>query len=527
MHKITKLSAVALFGAITMAVSTACGGGPKASFTMWTGFGSSYTMFLEKLTSYELDKKSIKIDHSSKGSYDNLQKAINESIPTLDYPTIANGYPDHFASYIRTQIQIPLNEYIARYDQEHGTNLLEDYYSDYMKENETLAYKSDGTPYVMGLPFNKSTELLGYNGYFVDYAKQEGVITEMPKTWQEWAEKGQDLRELQLSMCGKYLHGKKSEDGTASDMVLNSVATGDDILLDMSLVEPTNSRLMSWDASDNMFITIVRQWGSTYTTYTAEDAKKTNPHGYIEFYTEANKAKTIAALEFFNTLFGDKQQASATYTPDYKSQIFGLPANFGGLFSSDAFKANQVMFTVCSSGGLSYNTGGTQRFRVAPIPFYKAEESGQMVQRKYVISQGTNLALFDQGSEDVKQKAFDAIVDFTTGELQAAWVVDTGYFPASKSATQCESYKNMINSTDYSNATVVAYRESNKVNDDYYMKDGEGWEKFVDPGFVGSSKIRSTCKDILSSVFNHVGIDQTYDQILQEACNVLKDYVRK
>lgn len=519
MHKITKVSAVALFGTFAMVVSSSCSG-QKASFTMWTGFGSTYSMNLEKLTGYELDKNGIKIELSTKGSYDNLQKAINESIPTLDYPTIANGYPDHFASYIRTQIQVPLNDYIERYDAEHGTHLLQDYFPDYMKENMTLAYKSDGTPYIMGLPFNKSTELLGYNGYFVDYAKSLGIIEDLPKTWQEWAEVGPSLRQLQLDMCGKYLHGTKNEKGEASNFELNTLEIGDDILLDMHDVEPTNSRLMSWDASDNMFITIVRQWGSVYTSYTADDAKQTNPHGYIEFYSEENKAKTIEALEFFNGLYGDKSDS-----PDYSTQIFGLPANFGGLYSSDAFKANQVMFTVCSSGGLSYNTGGKQRFRVAPIPYFYDKDTG--VTRKYVISQGTNLALFDQGSEDTKQKAFDCIVDFTTGELQATWVVDTGYFPASKSATNCDSYKNMIQSTDYSNPTLVAYRESNQINDDEYMIDSKGWEKFVDPGFVGSSKIRATCKDILSSVFNHVGNDMTYEEILEAACTTLKDYVRK
>ena len=147
--------------------------------------------------------------------------------------------------------------------------------------------------------------------------------------------------------------------------------------------------------------------------------------------------------------------------------------------------------------------------------------------RKFVISQGTNLALFNQGDEESRQKAFNCIVDFTTGELQAKWVVDTGYFPASESATKCDAYKEMIQSTSYENPTQVAYRESNKINDEEYMNDDKGWTKFVDPGFVGSSKIRSTCKDILSSVFNHVDIDQTYDEILNAACNTLKDYIRK
>lgn len=526
MNKITKVSALALLGVTAMAVSTSCGGA-KASFNMWSGFGSSYSMYLEKLTTYELEKNNIKIELSTKGSYDNLQKAINESIPTLDYPTIANGYPDHFASYIRTQIQVPLNDYIDRYDAEHGTHLLEDYYQDYMKENKTLAYKKDGTPYIMGLPFNKSTELLGYNGYFVDYAKQQNVITEMPRTWQEWAEKGPALRQLQLDMCGKYLHGKVTTEGTASEMVLNADSSGNDILLDMSSVKATNCRLMSWDAADNMFITIVRQWGSTYTTYRADDAKQKDPHGYIEFNSGDNKAKTIEALKFFDGLFGDKKKATEEYTPHYETQIFGLPANFGGLYSSDAFKSNQVMFTVCSSGGLSYNTGGDQRFKVAPVPYF---DDGAGTVRKYVISQGTNLALFDQGDEKTLKNAFDCIVDFTTGELQASWAVDTGYFPASKSATECQVYKDMINSTDYSNATQVAYRESMQINDKEYMNSEKGWEKFVDPGFVGSSKIRSTCGDILSTVFNHVGVEgdsTTYESVLNDVYTTLKDYVRK
>ena len=528
MHKFTKISTFALFGLVTLGGAAGCSGGRgPVAFHMWSGFGSTYSMYLDKLIDYEWENKQLNIGLSSKGSYENLQKAINESIPTLDYPTVANGYPDHFAGYIRTQVQLPLNDYIKNYDAAHGTNLMEDYYADYMKENMTLHFQADGTASIMGLPFNKSTELFGYNGYFVDYAISRGVITELPKSWQEWQEKGPALRALQLEMCGKYLHGSVTEAGVASGFTLDE-NPGTDVILDMHEVTPQTCRLMSWDASDNMFITIVRQWGGVYTSYSQDDMKMTNPHGWVEFNnvnatntetgeTVNGREKTIAALEFFNGLFGKMD--------DPNSQIFGLPNNFGGLYSSDAFKDNKVMFTVCSSGGLSYNTGGEQRFRLAPIPYY---DDGAVV-RKFVISQGTNLALFDQGSEETLQQAFDAMVDFTTGAVQASWACDTGYFPGARSAATDPAYTAMLASTDYSNATLVAYRESAQVNENEYMASGKGWTKFVDPGFVGSSEIRSTVKNILSDVFNYVGEGKenpkTIQEILDAAYVTLKSFV--
>lgn len=534
MKKFTKAATLMLLSAVSVCGATSCGGGENrgpVAFHLWTGFGATYSNYIKKLIDYEWNTNQLNIEHTSQGSYEKLQKAINESAGPGTYPTIANGYPDHFAGYIRQDMLIPLNSYIDAYDAEHGTDLKKDYFEDYMKENMSLKYDAAGNPLIMGLPFNKSTELLGYNGYFVDYAKSKGVIEKVPETWQEWEEKGVPLRKLQLELCGKYLNGTVDEEGTATNFSVSDTKQ-ENTILDMSKVQPTNSRLMSWDASDNMFITIVRQWGSTYTTYTKEDAAKVNPHGYIQFGNEAytpegsnevinNKERTVAALEFFDGLFGDKSMDN----PDYSTQIFGLPGNFGGLFSSDAFKANQVMFTVCSSGGLSYNTEGSQRFRVAPIPYYSdGTEAGT---RKYVISQGTNLALFEQGDKDTLQKAFNTMVDFTTGKVQAQWSCDTGYFPASESATKDDAFKEMLNSKDYSDKEKLAYRESFDVNEKHYMKKDMKWVKFVDPGFVGSSLIRDEVGDILSSVFSNVGVKEgaTYESIIDNTYSRLKDYV--
>ena len=203
----------------------------------------------------------------------------------------------------------------------------------------------------------------------------------------------------------------------------------------------------------------------------------------------------------------------------YDARIFGLAGDISDdSYSSSGFKNNQCMFTVCSSGGLSYNISDT-RFKVHTIPYY---DDGTTV-RKFVISQGTNLAIFDQGSAEDKQKAFDAIVALTTGDLQSAWAAETGYYPASISATNGDAYKALI-SNKQENPTKVAYQESAKLNEDFYMNKAENWTKFVDPGFIGSSSIRKEVDTLPAIIF---GGTKTIQEVLDESYERIADYVRK
>lgn len=509
MHKYAKITTAVMLGALISGSAASCGGG--AELILWTGFGSAYSKAVQSLIDSYTGQTGVTMEHQSQGSYDNLQSNLNNSVSTASYPHIANGYPDHFAGYIKSSIQLPLDEYIAAYNQKTGKDLLSDFYPEYMKENQTLRYHADGSPYTMGLPFNKSTEVMGYNGYFVAYAQSVDNTIKLPETWQEWSVEGPKMLNVMSNLYGNYLFGKL---GTQDpDVITDFVVKNNDelptpdhtLLLDCSKVTSTKFRLMSWDAADNMFITIVRQWGSTYTSYTAEDASKYQ-HGWAEYYTGDNQAKTKAALTAFKKLYDDK--------------IFGLPADVSDdSYSSTAFKNNQCMFTICSSGGLSYNISSA-RFRVAPIPYYN---DGETV-RKYVISQGTNLALFDQGNDEKKQKAFDAMVAFCTGEMQAAWAVNTGYYPSCKSATTSATYQALLKEDHRDNPTKRAYQESAVLNENYYMNASLGWNKFVDPGFVGSSNIRKEVETIMAIVFAGA---KDLDTILTESYNRIKDFVRK
>ena len=517
MHKFAKLTTATMFGVLTVGALSGCGA--KADLILWTGFGASYSSAVLSLLDRYQDASGVVIEHQSQGSYDKLQSNINNSVSTASYPNIANGYPDHFAGYIGSGIQLPLDPYIKAYNQEHGGDLLADYYPEYMVENQSLRFRKDGTPYTMGLPFNKSTEVMGYNGYFVDYCKTVDATIVIPNSWQEWKVIGPKMLAVMENLYGKFLYGVTDDNGTASNFVVLTkdektaveAGTADprltadhELLLDCEKVTREKFRLLCWDAEDNMFITLVRQWGATYTTYTAEDATKYK-HGFAEYNTGENTAKTVAAFTYMKEL--------------YDARIFGLAGDISDdSYSSSGFKNNQCMFTVCSSGGLSYNISDT-RFKVHTIPYY---DDGTTV-RKFVISQGTNLAIFDQGSAEDKQKAFDAIVALTTGDLQSAWAAETGYYPASISATNGDAYKALI-SNKQENPTKVAYQESAKLNEDFYMNKAENWTKFVDPGFIGSSSIRKEVDTLPAIIF---GGTKTIQEVLDESYERIADYVRK
>ena len=128
------------------------------------------------------------------------------------------------------------------------------------------------------------------------------------------------------------------------------------------------------------------------------------------------------------------------------------------------------------------------------------------VDKKYVISQGTSLGLLNQyvsqdNWNEEMYAAFSAMVELTTGELQADWVTETGYFPASKSANNSTKYQSLITKTNPDRLEKL-YQEAGKVNNTTYTTDN-GWHKFVDPGFPGSNSIRVAIGEVLRGMFKN------------------------
>ena len=502
MIKIRK-SVLAALAAVAATSLTSCfkKGGTEAEgdLVFWGSFGSKYSAKLESIVADISSSVGYEIKYESKGSYPGIRKAVVDSIANEVYPTVAVGYPDHFAQYQGSGILRKLDDYVT-------SDMLADYDSNYMPEN--YLYDKDGSKHLYGVPFNKSTELLGYNGVFVDYCDSlypGEDLKNIPQTWDEWAA----AKNNPTSKAGRYysvfyslvdahakLYAIQETDGTAHDFEISDTdVSGKKLVLDYSGLNAEKPRndvmFFTWDSTDNAFITMLRQFGGKYTEL-PESERTVTPKkrlGHILFAKKGdNRTTTLNMLKYLNRMA--------------KDEIFGTPADFGGnaSFSSEAFSKGQCMFMICSSGGLSYNTNNWEkRFRLAPIPYKDAD-------KKYVISQGANLCLTDKGPAD---KGFELIKKLTTGEFQTRWAIETGYFPASVSSSTSTAYQTFLNDTSYADPILVTYREGARVNENEYR--AKNWNRFVDDAFIGSAVIREQVAFIIPNVLNAVSADKIND----------------
>ena len=471
-----------------IAATTLSGCGKKYDVVFWSSFGGDYTQYLNPIVEDIASELKYKVSHVSKKSYPGVLDAMVSSIATGNYPGVVVGYPDHFAQYHGSKILIPLDSYVSQ-------DMLNDFDPNYMPEN--YLYDQNGEKHLYGLPFNKSTELLGYNQVFLEYCdwKNPGKdLLTLPQTWEEWAEYDNPDSKVSIykSEFDALINGKKvvyatqDTDGHAHDFEESATpVSGKTKVFDYSKSKIETCRLFTWDSTDNAFITLVRQWGSKYTEL-PEDQRQVTPkkrQGKVLFANNANLSATVDMLKFFNRL--------------HKNGIFGTPQDFGGeaKFSSDSFKRGEVMFVICSSGGLAHNTGTWHaRFKSAPIPYHAAD-------KKFVISQGADIAMTKNGDQ---KKSFAFMKALTTGKFQTRWAIDTGYFPASRTAENEPEYQAFLNGTSYADELKVYKREGAKTNHEHYSNASENWIRFVDDAFIGSAKVREVVGVILPNVFSQI-----------------------
>lgn len=490
------------------------------TITMWTGFGSDMSKALEERLEEFTAKTGIIVKHESKGGYPNLLKAINLASTSGSYPNIANGYPDHFASYVKSNILLRLDGLIGndekRFEVEgsymqngikygaDGVMLMDynDFYKDYTRENETLEYKTDGTPYILGVPFNKSTEVMVYNSTLFDWCATNEVWKDkifVPKTWAEVKSVGLNIIQLLTpafqvgETAGKIL----ASDGLyyANIEAATAASASNKLIMDMTKVTADSFRPFSYDSTANLFITLCRQYGASYTEV---DTTKTG-RGYAVFNSGENKAKTKAAMDMLQDLFDSK--------------IFGIPDSWGELFCSNAFKAYKSVMNVGSTAGLANITSTAIATKCAPIPYASAEE-------KHIISQGTSLGLFAKGTDTEKLAAWK-LMTFLSQQENGEFAAATGYYPTCDRAYNSDAYQSYLENKLKTNTDILR-QESAAVNNDEYVEGG--WDKFVDPGFRGSADIREQVDLIPGYLLTH---KWDVEGTLEEVYKTIKDYVKK
>ena len=484
------------------------------TITMWSGFGSDMSKCLEDRLEEFTAKTGIIVKHESKSGYPNLLKAINLASTSGSFPNIANGYPDHFASYVKSNILLRLDgllendakrgEVQGAYTQNgkrfgaDGIKLMdyEDFYDDYVVENETLEFKEDGSGYILGVPFNKSTEEMVYNADLFDWAAKQDAWKDkifVPKTWAEVKSVGLAVKELvgplfkTAEADGKIL----ADNGNVYSTTAEVEAANAKIVMNMTNVLATDFRPFTYDAGANLFITLVRQYGGQY--------------------TEVDKTKTGRGYAVFDS---DETRAALTMLKDlFDTGIAAIPSFYNELYCSNAFKAYKSVMNVGSTAGLANITSNAIKTKIAPIPYKDADH-------KYVISQGTSLGLFNKGTDKQKLAAWKLMV-YLSQQDNGQFAADTGYYPTCDYSYNSDGYQEYLDSTVKSDTDKLRLASA-EVNNNEYVENH--WNKFVDPGFRGSADIREQVELIPGYLMtNTYDVQGTIDAIYRTISDYIKD----
>lgn len=407
-----------------------------------TGIQASINEIVED---FELEWPNIDVEVEVVGGYTELKNSLVLDLQSYTAPTMAVGYPDHFAEYLIGDGLIPLDAFINSTNEGVGYSETElaDFIEDYMVENRQ--FDEEGTYY--GLPFNKSTEILIYNKKFFD----EFELT-VPKTW--------------------------AQVESVSKQILDIVHTGQaDELYDgfvLSEFIKTNPFVpFAWDSTSNFFITTTRQWGGTYTEGIDLET------GTLLF----DNAEAKAALTFLSGL------ANFERTAGNKTPLIQVPEYWEKTYASDPFKAVQAVMTVGSSAGISYNVGGrVTEVGVSTIPYFSEDN-------KLAIQQGTNVAIFAQSTDLERMAAWMLIKHFLEPENIAKFSMETSYFPQRSSVYELESYQSFLTNPPIQ---YIAHAQSINVAIQY---EEEGFNFFVDPAWAGSSRVRDTVGTMMAQIF--------------------------
>jgi multiple sugar transport system substrate-binding protein len=428
---------------------------------------------------------------ASGANYDELRSNVVNAIQGGQLPNIVQNYPDHVMEYIDKNAVIPMTPYI--YDDIHGydPDVEEDSFLDivlsYRRENSQ--YTSDGEFY--SIPFNKSTEVMIYNKTLMDLLVEEGIIDEVPDTWQGLFAISDDMRNYAI------------EDDGVIDQIIDILNQSQSSSVHKNAEERQNIKdnfvPITYDSPANAFITLTRQWGGEYTTINAER------QGVILF----DNTQTLSAMSYFY----DNRDEDAT------PGAFTVPNRWGTEYGSDAFKTGQTAITFGSTGGARYNTPTVVNdeysfeFEVVPMPY-----NADMPQNRTAIQQGTNMSLTTAGTDQEKLASWLFLKFLTSNEVQLDFALETGYSPVRTSVYSEPSYVQFTNGLD---------SDDNPLGGEMLMKSKaanaamlQADYLFFDQAFVGSSKARAEVESAFERII--LGTDGDKQSIIDGAIAAAK-----
>ena len=493
--KVLGLTLTSLLAVTTLASCNKDDG--KIHISFWYSFGkAAEEPLLDQIKKFEEVYPEYKVDVEPKGGYDNLKKAVSLGIPTGKFPDVTIGYPDHVAEYLSAGIVVPLDDFMNSTDPEIGIgegakNAKNDFLPNYMVENRQ--YDEKGTTY--GLPFNKSTELMYYNKTVFDHFN-----IKVPETWTEFEQEGKKLQTEIMKIVN------------STDKKAKKITTKDGHTLDFSTIDGKKNQVRSftYDSASNAFITLIRDFGGTYT-----EVDKATGKGYLAFNEGESLTKTKEAMQMLKDM---------SYINKEIQGSFAVPAFWQERYASNLFVKLQTFATIGSSAGAKHNLPTDNLFEVgvAPIPYNDKIDDG-----KNVIQQGTNIMMLDaHEDEDIRTGAWKlvrfltAYQDEETGyDPNAEFAIGASYLPVRTSGINSIAYQEFLkggnNETPADEIKRLSAETANKYDDT--------WNKFVDPAFVGSSSVREKCGEIIPTFTTG---NKSVEEAMKIAVDQLLPYVK-
>lgn len=439
---------------------TSCGGGPgdggKTKVTFWHTMGKANQEKLDAMIATFNEKyPNIVIEHAAQGDYTDLEGKLLKAIPAKTTPTMAFCYADHVAGYGNNTLDLTPFVESQESDGAGGiVGLTAEDQADYI-----AGYWNEGKQYtregLYSVPFSKSTEVLFYNKTFFDKHSLP-----VPTKWE--SDDPNDLTAM-WNLCKKIKE------------------------IDSSITP------LGYDSDDNMYITLSAQYDIPYTSIK-------NGVGSFDFDNAQAKAM-VTKLKGY-------------YDAGYFVTKGTLPNN---TYTSTKFKAQELLMSIGSTGGTSYNVpdrDGDGEFlfnaAVAAVPQQKANAESA----SKIISQGPSICFFKNSkiSEEQSRAAWLFYKHITNTENSAAYSILTGYEPVRESSYQTEAYQAHL-ATPENPKDDTLYKVVARVTQQPEVRGAY----FSSPAFKGSSTARQQVGGIISQVLlGSSTIDAAFANAMQE-----------
>lgn len=459
------------------------------------------------IAEFEKTHSNIKIVTSCPGGYNDIADAIKKGMDSGNFPTIASTYQDNVAVYVDNEISNDMTAFAAELekDSDFNQNYLSiekgcfngKYYSlPYSKSGETLAVNQSVFDLVgAGKAGNDTTKkVTDKDGKVSVVPSYTAPVAEATKTKYEIPQNFYEMIEVARKMKADFpgvFANQRDKDG-----YFNAVP-------------------FCWDSTENMFISLLKNAGVTYTNGAASDLVGKNAW----FSDEAKKI--VMQLKKWNNegLIATQSQLPISQGTKHK-------------YSSDMVAGGKIFMAVSSTAGASYfsNEGAFK----ASLNHAMNWKEGSKAEDAKVISQGPSLTFFRDKDNDVNKAAFEFYKFLTNTENSAKLAVTKAYFPLRKSSYQTETVKALTNAaftTDASSSSKDKYNDYTgqvlKMNETYTDQNAY----FMSDVFVGSAATRTAVGSLLNSVldasYESTDTDVKLKEVVDEAFNKAKNAVLK